>query len=353
VVQYKLIFLGLSVVGPDEELRLLKGLQKKFSLSPERAERLLEKVPIVVKKGSSREEMEKYMRAFQEIGGKVRLEEEEPFPEFQGVSGEPEAEKPAYAGRMITCPQCSFEQPETDECVKCGLVFSRYAPYQEMAKFYQEKPGKIPSEGKEIPWESGEGFLGAFFNTAKTVLFSPARFFRQNGAEEGYGSPLLYGLIVGIIGLGGSMVWQWFFFANLFEFKISPALPYSLQLIGFTLALPLMVLLSIFLGSVVTHFCLIVVGGNKMGFQQTLRAVSYSYTGQLFGMIPVIGSTIGSIYTVILTIIGVKEGHGISTGRAIFAVLLPFILVAGLLIIAAIFIPLFLGSLRFVGGVSV
>ena len=79
---FKVIFLGLAVAGPEEENQLLKGLQKKFNLTPERAESLLQRVPIVVKKGPSKEEMEKYLRVFEEIGGKVRLEEEEePLPE--------------------------------------------------------------------------------------------------------------------------------------------------------------------------------------------------------------------------------------------------------------------------------
>jgi hypothetical protein len=74
---YKVIFLGLTVAGPEEEARLLGGLQKKFNLTPERAERLLQKVPVVVKKGISKEEMEKYVKAFGEIGGRTRVEEEE------------------------------------------------------------------------------------------------------------------------------------------------------------------------------------------------------------------------------------------------------------------------------------
>ena len=110
---------------------------------------------------------------------------------------------------------------------------------------------------------------------------------------------------------------------------------------------------SIFIGTIVTHVCLVIVGGNKTGFRTTLRSISYAYSGHLFGIIPLIGSPVGKIYTLILTIIGIREGHRISTGRAVFAVLLPLILVVGLLTIAAIFIPLFLGSFKFFGGVGV
>jgi len=68
VASHKVIFLGLSVIGPEEEGRLLKGLQKRFNLTPERAESLLQRVPVVVKKGLSKDDAERFAKAFEEIG---------------------------------------------------------------------------------------------------------------------------------------------------------------------------------------------------------------------------------------------------------------------------------------------
>lgn len=350
--QYKVIFYGLAVAGSEEEARLLKGLQKKFNLAPEKAERLLQRVPVVVKKGTSLEEMEKYVKAFQEIGGKVRLEEEEPVPEFQEFPATPEPETKGFAGKTMTCPQCTFEQPETSTCVKCGLEFARYEPYKEMASS-QGQAQAIPVEEKEAPTESEVGFFGAFFRTTRDVLFSPVQFFRKSAAGEGYGFPLIYGLITGIIGIGGSMVWYYILATHLSPFWTPPNIPYDFELFVATLALPLGVLMVIFLGTVITHICLIIVGGNKMGFRQSFRSIAYSYGAQLFGIIPFIGGTIGSVYTLILVIIGIKEGHGISTARSILAVLFPLIVVMILGVIAAIFIPLFVGSLGIFSGVGI
>lgn len=85
---YKVIFLGLAVAGPEEEARLIQGLQKRFSLSQERAEQIIHRVPIVIKKGISKPEMERYAKAFEEIGGRIRVEEE-PTPESVESSREP------------------------------------------------------------------------------------------------------------------------------------------------------------------------------------------------------------------------------------------------------------------------
>ena len=272
--QYKVIFLGLAVAGPEEEARLLRGLEKKFGLSQERAERLLQRVPIVVKKGMSKEEMEKYMRAFQEVGGRVRLEEEEPIPESQDVAETPEPEKEPAVGKMITCPQCAFEQPETNQCVKCGLDLSAAPSYQEGTTAFQTERGGTPSEENVNPWETGEGFIGAFLRTTKNALFSPTRFFRKGKPANGIGPSLLYALIAGIIGLGGSSFWQWVLFARMFHYEIAASLPYSIHLTLITIALPLMVFFSMVIASSVTHFCLIQSGRGRIQVGEDVQEVA-------------------------------------------------------------------------------
>lgn len=139
---YKIIFLGLTVAGPEEEARLRQGLQKKFNLSPERAESLLQRVPIIVKKTESKEEVARYLRAFEEIGAKVKVEEE---PTHLPLTME------QYTGPIMTCPQCGFVQPEAKECVKCGLVISKFKPFQEMPHGYEGQAQGISSEERILP----------------------------------------------------------------------------------------------------------------------------------------------------------------------------------------------------------
>lgn len=366
---YKVIFLGMAVAGPEEEVRLVKGLQGKFKLSPEKAESLLQRVPIVIKKGASKEEMERFVKAFEEIGGRVRVEEEAAEPLEISEESEPkrrpepktraepsfprEPERRPYTGSTITCPQCGFEQPETDECIKCGMMISRYAQYQEMARSYESKIGEISSEEKHSPWEGEEGFVGAFFKTTQEVLFSPTKFFKKVARGKGYWSPFIFGVISGIIGFGVVLLWQWLLFSGMIPLRIQSFIPYSLFLTFVIILIPFMITFSIFVGSAITHFCLMIVRGNKRGFTATFRTISYSYSARLFDIVPVIGSFIGSIYMLILIIIGVREGHDISTGKAILAVFLPVIVGIGLVIMAVFLIPIFFGSMRFFGGVRV
>lgn len=358
---YKVVFLGLKVAGPEEEMRLLQGLQARFNLSPEKAESLLHRVPIVVKKGISREEMERYVKVFEEIGGRVRVEEEstgevleiyrepEPPPKPRPT---PQPEPKPYTGPLMTCPQCGFEQPESDECGRCGIVISKFMQYQDMARSIEGQVREISMEEKISPWESGGGFFWAYLRTTKEALFSPTQFFKKVSAGEGYWSPLIYGVLSGLIGFGVSLVYQWFLFSSLIPPRVHAFIPYNLILTFALIGIPLMTASSIFIGSAITHLCIMIVGGNKKGFQATFRAISYSFCAHLFDIIPFIGSLIGSIYMIILVIIGVREGHGITTGKAALAVLLPLIVVLGLGILAAILIPVLLGGAGMLRGVG-
>ena len=365
MASYKVIFLGLSVIGPEEEGRLLRGLQKRFNLAPGKAESLLQKVPVVVKKGLSKEEAERFVKAFDEIGGRVKVEEEipvleitqeyEPKPrpdprlEPKPTTYSPEPERKAYRGGMVTCPQCGFEQPETDECVKCGIIISKYVQFQEMARSVEGQVREISAE-EYTPWESGEGFINAFYRTTRDSLFSPTGFFKRISIGEGYWAPLIYGLITGIIGQGAAFFWFWLFIAQFIPMEKLP-FQHSISILQIIVPLPFQGAIAIFIGSAIIHLCLMIVGGNNNGYKTTFRAIAYSYSGYLFGIIPFIGLLIGGIYTIILTIIGVREGHGISTGKAVLAVLLPVIVIFGLIIIAIVLVMMFVGSMGFFGGV--
>ena len=365
MASYKVIFMGLSVIGLDDETRLLEGLQKKFNLTPEKAESLLQRVPIVVKKGLAKAEAERYVNVFEEIGGRVKVEEEEepiptlditrdyeaqprrgfgsgPQPEPKPASSQqpPEPEKRAPAKGMVICPQCGFEQPETDECIKCGVIMSKYVHFQEMARSYEGQVREISSE-EYTPWESGEGFIAAFFRTTQEVLFSPTKFFKKVAVGKGYGSPFIFAMISGVIGIGVVLLWQWLFFSGMVPPQIRSATAYGLIRIFAIILIPFWVAFGIFIGSAITHLCIMIVGGNRKGFEATFRALSYSYSAMLFYIVPVIGNFAGGIYFLILAIIGVREGHKISTGRAAIGVLLPFIIaIVGILL--AILIPLFM-----------
>jgi oligopeptide transport system permease protein len=86
-----------------------------------------------------------------------------------------------------------------------------------------------------------------------------------------------------------------------------------------------------------------------------LRAIAFALVaGLLLGIIAAYqrGKPMDT-FTMILAIIGVREGHDISTGRAVLAIFLPVIIAIGLGILAAVLIPMLFGVIGFSRGMRV
>ncbi len=89
---------------------------------------------------------------------------------------------------------------------------------------------------------------------------------------------------------------------------------------------------GIFISGTFLHLGVYVAGGKK-GSNQTLKALVYTSTPSLlFGWIPVM-NIIAGMWSLGLNIIGIREFHEISTGRAILAVLIPLIFLLSLIAI--------------------
>ncbi|MFB0533097.1 MAG: YIP1 family protein [Desulfatiglandales bacterium] len=100
-------------------------------------------------------------------------------------------------------------------------------------------------------------------------------------------------------------------------------------------------IIVIFIGGLWLHIWVYLLGGRN-GVGETLKAVMYGETpSRLLGWIPIIG-IIALIWTFIVDIIGVRQLHELSTGKAVLAVILEIIIAA--IIISAI-IAAFIASL--------
>lgn len=91
-------------------------------------------------------------------------------------------------------------------------------------------------------------------------------------------------------------------------------------------------IIAAFIGGAILHIFVYIVGGRK-GISQTIKAVMYGSTpGLLLGWIPIIGF-IAALWSLVLEILGIRQHHEITTGRAILAVFLPGIILIIILIL--------------------
>jgi len=100
---------------------------------------------------------------------------------------------------------------------------------------------------------------------------------------------------------------------------------------------------ALFIGGSWTHLLVRAFGGRK-GYGNTIKAFAYSYTPVfLFGWIPFIGMLFG-LWAWVLTIIGIRQLHEVSTGRAIAAVLLSIIALIIIIVSVVLFVVLLVVS---------
>ena len=83
--------------------------------------------------------------------------------------------------------------------------------------------------------------------------------------------------------------------------------------------------IGLFIGGAWIHLWVWVFGGRN-GYGQTVKAIAYGATPNfLLGWIPIINFITG-IWSLVVSIIGVRELHEISTGRAVGAVIIALII---------------------------
>lgn len=102
-------------------------------------------------------------------------------------------------------------------------------------------------------------------------------------------------------------------------------------------------IIGVFIGGLWLHLWVYLVGGRN-GVGQTIKAVMYGATpSSLLGWIPIV-NFIAGIWALIVEIIGVRQLHGLSTGKAVLAVIIAIAipLIIYVAIIAA-FMPLIPG----------
>lgn len=226
----------------------------------------------------------------------------------------------------MQCRKCGFWLPEPtpESCPQCSHPFHSG----------DDRSGP--------PWESrSSGIdLEAMLATVKGVLFQPAATFRSMRREGGMGGPLLFAVILGTISGWFGLLWQGFIqsLGFLSEGVGDQWLIGYIGLMVIAVLMPGFVLIGAFVSSAFWHVSLFLVGGAKKSFETTFRVTAYvSGATNLFQIIPFCGGFIGGFWYLVAMIIGVREAHEISTGRAVLAILLPIILCCACFLVVWIF----------------
>lgn len=182
-----------------------------------------------------------------------------------------------------------------------------------------------------FPWPPPTGsVVDALGHTWWRSVFQPRTFYRNMPPRAAIGPVLVYYLGLGVLAEGIQLFWSTVLgslgdqTAWLERLGLAGSAAAWSPAVGFLLS-PLYLLVSLFVAAGVTHLLLRILAAGSGGFNVTLRTFAFSYGPALFRVLPVLGTLVGSVWMIVVVIIGLREGHATSGARAAAAVLLPLV----------------------------
>ena len=187
--------------------------------------------------------------------------------------------------------------------------------------------------------------LESFADVVRRVVLQPVGFFAGLPRRGSLLNPLVFALIcteiaaivggiLSLAGVGGAFVTGYGFQA--------PENQGLGEFIGSVVFAPMGGAIGVFVVAGIAHLLVrLVVGANNAGFGATFRVAAYTSVTSLVSWIPFVGGLL-ALYGIYLSVVGIRETHNTTTGKALVVVVLPAIVIVvlallGLLVAGAIF----------------
>jgi hypothetical protein len=185
----------------------------------------------------------------------------------------------------------------------------------------------------------------SFANVVRRVVLQPVGFFVGLPRRGSLLNPLVFALIcteiaailggiLSLAGVGGA-------FVTGYGFQV-PENQGLGEFIGSVVFAPIGSAIGVFVVAGIAHLLVrLVVGATNAGFGATFRVAAYTSVTSLVSWIPFVGGLL-ALYGIYLSVVGIREMHNTTTGKALVVVVLPVIVIVvlallGLLVAGAVF----------------
>lgn len=226
---------------------------------------------------------------------------------------------------MPACPHCGHEaEAPTEECPLCGTPLTEAADGAPGAEAEAADGGsaETAAPADPVPWEDPRlGFGPGIGRTWRESLFDPAGFFRRIRGEGTVARPLLYYLLVTVVGSFATVVWQTqgltltHYAATLRMGETSAAG----SALSFVLS-PFVALVVLVVATLIFHLGALMVAPDRRGMGATAKVVCYAAGPSVLAVVPVVGAPGGAVWSLVLQVVGLREAHRTTTPRALFMV---------------------------------
>ena len=183
--------------------------------------------------------------------------------------------------------------------------------------------------------------VNSFVEVVGRVVRSPTEFFSSIPRRGNLLAPLVFALICTEIStiLGGllRLVWRTRA-AGGFRFEGGG---YGFgEFLASVILTPIGATIGLFILAGIAHLLVMLfVGSENSGFESTFRVVSYVSVTNLVNWIPFIGGLL-ALYGLYLAVVGIREMHSTTTGRAALVVLVPI----GLILVVVLLVVIVAGA---------
>jgi hypothetical protein len=174
--------------------------------------------------------------------------------------------------------------------------------------------------------------VNSFFDVVRRVVLQPVRFFAGLPRSGALLNPLLFALICIVISAILSALLVLVGVQPNPGFNPNPqnAIPSTFaptSAIASIIFAPIGGAIGLFVAAAIQQLLVrLIVGANNSGFGATFRVASYTQVTSLVNWIPIVGPLL-ALYGIYLSIVGIREMHSTTTGKAALVILIPFAVV--------------------------
>src|ERR671921_1263644 len=179
----------------------------------------------------------------------------------------------------------------------------------------------------------------SFVDTVRDLVTRPVAFFRDMARRGDFVNPLIFALVCAVISASiGSFLGVLYATVGIGDTGFGGAIGALVASMFFT---PIISAIALLVGAGILHLLVaLIVKPANAGFEATFRVVSYANVAQLVGWVPVLGPLVAAVASIALSIIGVREVHETTTGKAALVVLIP----AAVGLLVALFLIVVVGA---------
>lgn len=212
-------------------------------------------------------------------------------------------------------------------------------------------PGRsaAPPDGAgPVAWEDpAVGFPVDAWRSWRESLFEPTSFFRRIDHAGSMVRPILYFLLVSVLGAFFNLVWQ----AYLYMPLAGEAASYGggFYVVQF-FASPFAVLFFLAIQTLLLHLFVLMLAPEHRGIGSTVRVICYASGPAVLSAVPLVGALAAGVWGLVLQVVGIREAHRTTTGRAVVVALGPLILAFGAALFLVVLVLMTVGQGEVVSG---